>query len=255
MRKLALATMLACAASGAMAKDWKVIRFGVNPSYAPFESKATDGKLVGFDIDLGNAICNKLKARCVWVETAWDGIIPALKAKKFDAILSSMAVTEKRLAQVAFTDKIYNVPPRLVARKDAGFQPTAEALKGKRIGVEQGSTAETYAKTYWEPKGVAVMSYQNQDLVYQDLTAGRLDAAFQSSVQAELGFLKSSAGHGYAFAGAGVTDSKTLGVGAAIGLRKEDTDLAKLINTALADMHKDGTYQHLAKKYFSFDIY
>lgn len=255
MKKLALSVMLLGVSMGAMAKDWNVIRFGVNPSYAPFESKAASGELVGFDIDLGNAICAKLKAKCIWVENAWDGIIPALKAKKYDAILSSMAVTDKRLQQIAFSDKIYNVPPRLVAKKGAALLPAAGTLQGKRVGVEQGSTAETYAKTYWEPKGVTVLSYQNQDLVYQDLTSGRLDAAFQSSVQAELGFLKTSAGRDYTFAGAGVVDSRTLGVGAAIGLRKEDADLRLLLNKALADIHKDGTYQRLSKKYFSFDIY
>lgn len=255
MKKLVLASVLACIATGAVAKDWKVIRFGVNPSYAPFESKAANGQLVGFDIDLGNALCERLKARCVWVENAWDGIIPALKAKKFDAILSSMAVTEKRLQQIGFSDKIYNVPPRLVARKGSALQPSPDTLRGKRIGVEQGSTAESYAKAYWEPQGVTVTSYQNQDQVYQDLTSGRLDAAFQSSVQADLGFLKTAAGRDYTFAGKGVADVKTLGVGAAIGLRKEDGELAVQLNRALAELHKDGTYKRLAAKYFSFDIY
>jgi histidine transport system substrate-binding protein len=255
MKKLAISVVLALAASGAYAKDWTVIRFGVNPSYAPFESKAPNGKLVGLDIDLGNAICAQLKAKCVWVENAWDGIIPALKAKKFDAILSSMSVTEKRLGQIDFTDKIYHSPARLVAKKGIGILPTVEALNGKRVGVEQGSTQETYAKTYWEPKGVVVTSYQNQDLVYQDLLAGRLDAALQDSVQADVGFLKSPEGRDYAFAGPALRDTKTLGIGAAIGLRKEDVELKKAINGALAEIHKNGTFDKIQKKYFSFDIY
>src|ERR1700741_707852 len=79
--------------STVVAKDWKVIRFGVDPSYPPFESKAPDGSLAGFDIDLGNAICAKLKAKCVWVELDFDGMIPALQARKIDAILSDMSVT------------------------------------------------------------------------------------------------------------------------------------------------------------------
>ena len=93
-------------------------------------------------------------------------MIPALKARKFDGVLSSMSVTEKRLAQIAFTDKINNVPPRLVARRGSNLQPTPESLQGKSVGVEQGSTQETYARTYWEPKGVIVRTYQTQDLVY-----------------------------------------------------------------------------------------
>ncbi|MCW3478631.1 ABC transporter substrate-binding protein [Neisseriaceae bacterium JH1-16] len=255
MKKLAIAVVLSLAASGGYAKDMSVMRFGVDPTYAPFESKAPDGKLVGFDIDIGNAICEKLKAKCVWVENSFDGIIPALKARKFDGILSSMSVTDKRQEQIAFSDKINNVPPRLVAKKGSAVLPTVESLKGKRVGMEQGSTQETYAKTYWEPKGVIITTYQNQDLVYQDLVAGRLDAALQSSVQAELGFLKTASGHDYAFAGSALHDPKTLGVGAAIGLRKEDNDLRQQINKALAEMLKDGTYQRISKKYFSFDIY
>jgi histidine transport system substrate-binding protein len=255
MKKLAISVVLALAASGVYAKDLQVIRFGVDPTYAPFESKAPDGTLVGFDIDLGNAICEKLKVKCVWVENSFDGIIPALKAKKFDGILSSMSVTEKRQAQIAFSDKISNVLPRLIAKKGSDLQPTVESLQGKRVGIEQGSTQETYARTYWAQKGVTITMYQNQDLVYQDLMAGRLDAALQSSVQADLGFLKTENGRDFAFAGPELRDPKTLGVGAGIGLRKEDNELREQINGALAEIIKDGTYQTISNKYFSFDVY
>jgi len=94
-----------------------VIKFGVDPSFPPFESKAADGSLTGFDIDLGNAICQQAQAKCVWVETAYDSIIPALNAKKFDAVLSAMAITEKRKAQVNFSNVLYNIPSVLVAKK------------------------------------------------------------------------------------------------------------------------------------------
>ncbi|MCA3923614.1 ABC transporter substrate-binding protein [Burkholderia sp.] len=255
MKKLVLAVALALTAGAAAAKDPAVLRLGVDPSYAPFESLAPDGKLVGFDIDLGNAICERMKVRCVWVENAFDGMIPALKARKFDGVLSSMSVTEKRLAQIAFTDKINNVPPRLVARRGANLQPTAESLQGKSVGVEQGTTQETYARTYWEPKGVTVRTYQTQDLGYQDLQSGRLDASLQSSVQADLGFLKTAKGANFEFAGPALHDPKTLGVGSAIGMRKDDDALRSQINQALASLIQDGTYQRIAKKYFSFDIY
>jgi histidine transport system substrate-binding protein len=255
MKNLAIAVTLALAASAGQAKDLTAIRFGVDPSYAPFESLAPDGKLVGFDIDLGNAICERLKVKCVWIENSFDGMIPALKARKFDGVLSSMSVTDKRLEQIAFTDKIDNVPPRLVAKRGSDLLPTPDSLKGRSVGVEQGSTQETYARTYWEPKGVVVRTYQTQDLVYQDLQAGRLDAALQSSVQAELGFLKTANGRDYAFAGPALHDPKTLGVGAAIGVRKDDNELRQQINKALADILQDGTYQRIAHKYFSFDVY
>ncbi len=255
MKKLALSIALACIAVGAHAKDWSTIRFGVDASYPPFESKDASGKVVGFDVDLGNEICARLKAKCVWIENDFDGMIPALKAKKFDGVLSSMSMTPARAEQIAFSDKLFNTPTRLVAKKGTGVQPTAESLKGKSVGVEQGTIQETYAKTYWAPKGVQVVPYQNQDGVYQDLMSGRLDAALQDAVQADLGFLKTPRGANFEFAGKDIDDPKTLGNGAGIGLRKDDADLKAKIDHAIADMIKDGTYRKLEKKYFAFDVY
>ena len=239
----------------AFAKDWKVIRFGVDPSYPPFESKAPDGSLVGFDIDLGNALCAKLNAKCVWVENDFDGMIPALRARKIDAVLSDMSVTPKRLQQIDFTNKISFSPTRMVAKTGSNLLPTAESLRGKSIGVEQGTIQETYARTYFEPQGVKVVSYQNQDQVYADLKSGRLDASLQDEAQAGFGFLKTPEGQGFEFAGPELEDPKILGSSAAIGLRKGDTDLRNALNNALAELLKDGTYQAIAKKYFDFDIY
>lgn len=255
MKKLVVFAALTLCATGAFANEPSTIRFGVDPTFAPFETKTPDGKLAGFDIDLGNAICAKLHAKCVWVENAFDGIIPALKARKFDAVLSSMTVTEKRQEEIAFTDKIYATPNRLVTRKGANLLPSVASLQGKHVGVEQGSIQETYAKTYWAPKGVDVVSYQNPELVYQDLASGRLDASFSDSVAGEYGFLKRPSGRGFGFSGPAVLDPKTLGNGVAIGLRKGDDELRQAINKAIAELVKDGTHKRLQQKYFSFSVY
>lgn len=255
MKKFILATVLALASTGVLSKDLSVIRFGVDPTYPPFESKNSDGQLVGFDIDLGNAICAQLKAKCVWVETAFDSIIPALQAKKFDGILSAMTVNEKRKQNVAFSDRLYNSPNRLIAKKDSGLLPTAESLKGKRVGVAQGTTQEAYIKAVWAPQGVVMVPYQNQDMVYQDLLNGRIDASLMDAVAADIGFLQTSKNTGFSFAGDALVDSELLGEGCAVGLRKDDPELREAINRALAAMHKDGTYDTIQKKYFTFDIY
>ena len=259
MKAVFAGLILLCAAlaipPAATAKEWKVIRFGVDPSYPPFESKAPDGSLVGFDIDLGNALCAKLNAKCVWVENDFDGMIPALQARKIDAVLSDMSVTEKRRQQIDFTNKIATSPTRMVAKAGSDLQPAPESLRGKNIGVEQGTIQETYAKTYFEPAGANVMSYQNQDQVYADLKSGRLDASLQDEVQASVGFLKTPEGKGFAFAGPELDDPKILGSAAAIGVRKVDSELRDALNRALAELINDGTYQAIAKKYFDFDIY
>jgi len=239
----------------AMSHAETVIKFGVDPSFPPFESKAADGSLVGFDIDLGNAICKQANAKCEWVETAYDSIIPALNAKKFDAVLSAMAITEKRKAQVNFSDVLYNIPSVLVAKKGSNLDTTVDSLKGKVIGVAQGTTQEAYAKGMWESKGVQVVSYQNQDSVNLDLESGRIDATFTNAAAAETGFLKTPQGANFAFIGKTVLDPQYLGGGAAIALRKDDQAQLLVINKALAGIHESGVYKQLQTKYFTFDVF
>ncbi|WP_143331647.1 MULTISPECIES: ABC transporter substrate-binding protein [Burkholderia] len=255
MKHLVLGAVLAGVALGAQAKDWSTIRFGVDASYPPFESKDVSGKVVGFDVDLGNEICRRLSAKCVWIESDFDSMIPALKARKFDGVLSSMSMTQQRAEQIAFSAKLFRTPTRLVAKKGSGLLPTGESLRGKSVGVEQGTIQEAYAKTHWASKGVRIVSYQNQDAVYQDLISGRLDAALQDAVHADLGFLALPRGANFQFVGGEIDDPKIFGRGTGIGMRKEDADLKAKIDQAIADMLKDGTYKTLEKKYFGFDVY
>ncbi|AUT60119.1 MULTISPECIES: ABC transporter substrate-binding protein [Paraburkholderia] len=254
MKKYALCVALAVMASGAAAKEWKTVRIGVDASYPPFESVAPSGQMVGFDVDLTRALCAKMNVRCVWIPQDLDGIIPALKAKKFDIIVSSLTVTDKRREQIDFSDRLFDAPARMIAKKGSPLLPTVESLKGKHVGVEQGSTQEAYAKAYWEPKGVTIVPYQNQDQVYADLATGRLDAALQDELQADAGFLKTPRGKDFAWAGPEVKDPKTLGEGTAIGVRKEDGELKAKLNKALAEVHQDGTFTKLEKQYFDVDI-
>lgn len=255
MKKLTLTAVVLLAGFSTTAFAADELRFGVDPTFTPFESKAPDGSLQGFDIDLGNAICQQMQVKCVWVQTAYDGIIPALQARKFDAILSAMAMTEKRRQQVQFTDMIYNVPSALLTKKTSQLQPDAAALKGKSVGVAQGTTQEAYAKAVWAPQGVQIVSYQNEGEIYPDLASGRIDATFINAAAAETGFLKTPQGVDYHIAGEPMYDQKFFGDGIGIGLRKEDTARVEKINQALAKLHKNGVYDALAKKYFSFDVY
>lgn len=253
---LALSLLLALSsASSAFAAAPKTLRIGTDPTYAPFESKNAQGQLAGFDIDLANEICKRMATKCTYVESDFDALIPSLKAKKIDAIISSLSITEKRQQEIAFSEKLYAANARLIAPEGSKIMPTVESLKGKTIGLLQGTTQETYANENWRPKGINVTPYANQDLVYQDLTAGRIDAAFQDEVAASEGFLKQPAGKDYAFAGPAVKDEKIFGVGTGMGMRKDDADLKAAIDKAFDEIRKDGTYDKLAKKYFDFDVY
>ncbi len=231
------------------------LRIGTDPTYAPFESKNAQGELVGFDIDLAKELCKRIQTQCSFVENPLDALIPSLLSRKVDAIMSSLSITEKRQQQIAFTDKFYAANSRLVVAKGSPIVPTLEALKGKRVGVLQGTTQESYGNVHWAPKGIEIVSYQGQDNIYSDLTAGRIDAAFQDEVAASEGFLKQPIGKDYQFGGPSIKDEKLFGVGTGMGLRKGDTELRNALNNAFAEMRQDGTYKKLAEKYFDFDVY
>ncbi|QCR35466.1 lysine/arginine/ornithine ABC transporter substrate-binding protein ArgT [Nissabacter sp. SGAir0207] len=257
MKKLVkvLPLVLAFATAGSFAAVPKDLRIGTDPTYAPFESKNANGQLVGFDIDLAKELCKRIEAKCTFVESDFDALIPSLKAKKIDAIISSLSITEKRQKEIAFTEKLYAANARLIAKKGSPILPTLEALRGKRVGVLQGSTQEAYANAMWQPKGIDVVAYQNQDLIYADLDSGRIDAAFQDEVAGSEGFLKQPVGKDYAFAGESVKDDTFFGVGTGMGLRKADTELKAALDKAFAEMRQDGTYDKFAKQYFDFDVY
>ncbi|MBV8628282.1 MAG: transporter substrate-binding domain-containing protein, partial [Paraburkholderia sp.] len=141
-----LALACAFASVSAIAADASTLRYGIEAQYPPFESKGANGELQGFDIDIGNAVCATAHLKCSWVETSFDGLIPALQGRKFDAINSAMNATDKRREAIDFTKIIYRVPTQLIARNGSGLLPTAESLKGKHVGVLQASIQETYAK-------------------------------------------------------------------------------------------------------------
>ncbi|WAH55369.1 ABC transporter substrate-binding protein [Pseudomonas silvicola] len=254
IRRLFAVALLPLLANLAYADTPKEIRFGVFPAYPPFESVAADGSLKGFDIDLGNAICAKLEVKCVWVQNEFDGMIPALLARKFDAIMSSMAVTPARLKNIAFSDRLYASPTAVVVRKGAEFGMTPESLKGKQVGVLQGSLQEAYARTTLIPLGAQLKAYQAQDQNYADLVNGRLDATLTDKLEAQLNFLASPQGAEFQ-AGPAIQDP-SLPLDIAMGLRKNDESLRELINKGIAAVHADGTFEQIQRKYVGdLDIY
>ncbi|WP_248324702.1 MULTISPECIES: ABC transporter substrate-binding protein [unclassified Caballeronia] len=241
-------------AFGVAHADSQTLRFGVEASYPPFESKTPAGTLEGFDIDIGNAVCERVKMKCVWVENSFDGLIAALQARKFDAINSAMNITAKRKQAIDFTPPVYVMPIEMVAKRGSHLEPTPASLKDKRVGVLQGSTQEDYVRKHWAGAGVQVVTYQSQDQIFADLSAGRLDGAVQEVQTAIDGFLAKPEGKAFDFAGGPLTDPSTLGEGTGIGLRKDDAALKAKVVAALDSLKKDGTLSQLSQKYFKRDI-
>lgn len=261
MKKAVLLTaLLALASTGVMAKEWKEIRMASEGAYPPFNETAADGSLRGLDIDLGNALCEQMKAKCTWVKQEWDGMIPALITRKYDTIMSSMSITEERKAKVDFTNKYYASPLALIAKSGSPLKPEIASLKGKRVAVQRGTVSDNFATKYWDGKGVEVVRYAKQDEAYLDLNSGRIDAALADYWEAYGGFLTKPEGKGYGYLGE-LMNGKTaeekgvIGEGIGIAVRKKDQDLKEQLNKALAAIRANGKYEQIRKKYFPIDIY
>jgi arginine/ornithine transport system substrate-binding protein len=170
------------------------------------------------------------------------------QAKKYDAIISSMSVTEERLRQVDFTSKYYNTPSKIVVKGDVKFSGPA-SLKGKNIGVLKASTQEKYAKGELAAAGVNVKSYEAQDQVYLDIKAGRLDGTVADIIEVQGGFLDTPDGKGYVFVGEPLRQPKYFGEGAGVAVRKGDKELKEALNKAIGAIRANGTWQKISDKY------
>jgi len=221
--------------------------------YPPFAEKNASGEWQGWEIEIGNAICAAMGEQCEWVEVAWDGIIPALLAKKFDVIVGSMSITEERMKTIAFSDKYYNTPAVIVAPKGSGIDGTPGSVGGKIVGVQVSTTHENFVSKHFGGSADSIKTYATFDEHNQDLVAGRIDAVVGDSLAMQP-FLDSDAGGCCEVAGE-LNDIAVFGPGVGGGMRKEDTELKERFNAAIAKIRSDGTYKTISDKYFTFDIY
>ncbi len=230
------------------------LRLGTEGAYAPFNSKDSSGNLVGFDIDIGNALCKAMSVECEWVTSDWDSLIPALDAKKFDAIIASMSITDERKAKIDFSQKYYATPIKCMHAVGGKADPSKpDTIKGKSIGVQSGVVADNFAHNKF--KDSDIKAYKTQDEANLDLLSGRVDLVCADSVVLAP-FLKDPAAQGKVeFVGGDFKDKEFVGEGIGIGIRKGDTALQEKLNAAINKIRADGTYATINKKYFDFDLY
>jgi len=238
----------------AQANEWKKVRIGVEGAYPPFSFVQPDGQLAGFDIDVAKALCEAMGSECTLVAQDWDGIIPALLAKKYDAIIASMSITEERKQKVDFTRKYYQTPAKFIQEKGMMNAFSTEAMKGKKVGVQRATIHDRYLTDNYGTS-VEIVRSASQDEAYLDLTAGRVDMLLADSVALSDGFLKKPEGKNYEFIGPDLSDPKWFGEGAGIAIRKGETELAEKFNKAIDTIRANGVYKQIQDKYFDFNVY
>jgi arginine/ornithine transport system substrate-binding protein len=250
-----VAVLALCWAGNASAADAKKkLRIGTEGAYPPFNLVDKKGQVQGFDIDIAKALCKEMGMECEFKVQDWDGLIPGLLAKKFDAIVASMSITDERKQKVDFTNKYYQTPARFVAKKGAGIAVSKEGLKGKTVGVQRATIHENFVRDMFGD-AVTIKAYATQDEANMDLVAGRLNLVIADATVLLGGFLNTDAGKGFEFVGPSYVDKKWFGDGVGIAVRKGDNELRQKLNKAIDTIRANGVYQKINAKYFDFDVY
>ncbi len=225
------------------------LRIATEGAYPPFNNVTDSGEVVGFDVDIANALCRAMERDCVIVTEPWATIIDGLLEQRFDAIIASMSDTPERRQRVAFTNRYYSTPMRLAGREDAGLTDDAAGLTGRRIGAATQTTAIEYLRR--EFAGIAtIVEYPSQDDANQALRDGEIDATIADGLVLWQ-FLRSPEGEGFGFFG----DPININSDIAIALRPQDTALLQDFNRAIALIIADGTHEEINARYFPFSIY
>ena len=249
----ALILSMGAAAQAASHGGIKKVVIGTEGAYPPFNNLESDGSLVGFDIDIAKALCEEMKVECEFVTQDWDGIIPALLAGKFDAIIASMSITEERKEKVDFTNKYYNTPPAIAVPKDSPITEATDAgLAGKVIGAQSSTTHSNYAEE--KLPSAELKLYPTPDEYKLDIDSGRVDAVIDDVIVLSE-WLKSDAGTCCKLLGTLTPDPVINGEGAGIAIRKGESELRDMFNTAIAAIRASGTYKEINDKYFDVDVY
>lgn len=227
-----------------------VLRIATEGAYPPFNYVDAKGQPQGFDVEIAQALCERMSVRCTVVAQDWDGMIPALLARKYDAIVASMVDTPERRRQIGFTQHYYRTPLSVAVAHDSPLRDAQATFKGLTVGAQSSSTQAIHAEDVYARAGAKVKLYPTADAANADLAAGRLDVVIGDKFPLKA-WLDVQ----------GKDCCRLLGdvdgtlANAAIGVRKEDAQLRERLNQAIGEIVADGTYQKIAAQFFDFDIY
>ena len=238
MKKTLLTAILLGASVAASAQE---LTFAMEPSYPPFETTNEKGEIIGFDVDVANAICKEIQATCKFKGEAFDALIPNLKAKRFDASISAIDITDARAKQVLFSDAYYDSTASYVTLKGKATLESA-----KNVGVQNGTTFQQY--TVAETKQYTTKAYASLQSAILDLKNGRIDMIFgDTAVLADM----ISKEPEMQFVGEKVANKKYFGNGLGIAMHKSNKKLAEQLNKGLAAIKANGEYQKIYDKWMT----
>jgi len=238
----------------------ETLRVGTECTYAPFNFRTADGKLTGYDVDVARGVGESIGAKIEFVCQKWDGMIPALLANKFDLIVASMSITEKRLEKIDFSAAYRISVGRFIGKKGANLNlfnedgtPNVANFKGIKVGLPRASTYDNWIQA--KVPDANVLRYDGAETMYLDLENGRADVIMTNPMKGFLSFLSKDNGKGFEFVSPALAEKKYFGTGVGIGLRKGNDELRMKVDAALKTMIEDGSLEKYSLSYFPFAIH
>lgn len=258
LRNLAIAGLVTAGAvaslnSVAQAQEQLTLKIGSEGAYPPYNFVKADGSVAGFEIDIANALCAELKAKCEIIVQDWDGMIPALQSGKLDAVISSMSITPARKEQVDFSNKYYNPAAAIAVPKDSDVKGTTkEDLAGKTIGVQSSTIHAIFSEHEYTDS--TINPYGSADEARMDMVSGRVDAV-NDNIVSLIDWLKTPEGECCRLVGPVKPNLEIHGPGVGVAIKKGREELVEKFNTAILAIRDNGKYKEINDKYFDFDIY
>jgi len=226
------------------------LRIGMDPGNPPYTYVEEDGTFSGSDAEIATALCTELRARCKLLPVPFAQLIAALQERSIDAIVSDMSVTREREQLVDFTDIYRNVENRFVAHRHVSLDISPEGLAGKKLGVKRSTVHDRYVTDQYGATAI-IRRYSNVAELFVDLALGRNDAILAEVAPARVTFLQTPLGADYEFVGPEISDERWFGTGIGIAVRKGDNARREALNSALAAIRANGTYQRIVTRYFN----
>ncbi len=237
--------------------DWSwlpQLRVLTESDYPPFNYYDEEGRLTGFNVDLARAICRELSIDCDINAAEWNTLVPSLKKNEADAVVASMAITGKSLAEVDFTSRYYMTPARFVGKAGTGFKEiTADALRGERIAVAAGSSHEAFLRDFFD--GAKIMSFETPEQARAALKNGEADLLFGDGISLMFWIQGTNSNRCCEFKGEGYTEPRYFGDGVGIAVKKGNTRLREVLDYAMARVKASGRYEELMLRYFPLPLY
>jgi polar amino acid transport system substrate-binding protein len=226
----------------ATAAQAQTVRLGTEGAYPPWNFVDDSGEVAGFEIALGNELCERAGFECTWVTNEWDTIIPNLQAGNYDAIMAGMSITDERKESIDFSENYFPPDPSMYVAA-AGGDFDFDNLSGARIGVQGATIQAAYVEENFGADNT-VLSFETADQALADLNAGNVDLILADG--SYLAEIVTGSGGALEFVGPEVM----IGGGVGIGLRKADDDLEQKFNEAIAAAKADGTIDALITEWF-----